>query len=110
MVRNVHTWHLRRTSTWSVLIVGSDDEAVVDVSLRVRGVEDLRVVDASIMPTIPTGNTNAPTLMIAQRAKRPHSREHMIKSPLPDRSVHLNLAYEAAVKSRCLTAAGMTVP
>jgi choline dehydrogenase len=47
--------------------MGSDDEAVVDVSLRVRGVENLRVVDASLMPTVPTGNTNAPTLMIARR-------------------------------------------
>jgi len=46
----------------------SDPLAVVDARLRVHGVERLRVVDASVMPTITSGNTNAPTLMIAERA------------------------------------------
>jgi choline dehydrogenase len=47
--------------------VGSDPAAVVDSRLRVLGLERLRVVDASIMPTITSGNTNSPTVMIAER-------------------------------------------
>ncbi len=46
----------------------SDADAVVDARLRVHGVAGLRVVDASVMPTITSGNTNSPTLMIAERA------------------------------------------
>ena len=48
--------------------MGGDDDAVRDPELRVRGVDGLRVVDASVMPAIPRGNTNGPTIAIAERA------------------------------------------
>jgi choline dehydrogenase len=48
--------------------MGNDAQAVVDAELRVRGIDGLRVVDASVMPNIIRGHTHAPTVMVAERA------------------------------------------
>src|SRR5262249_32324204 len=50
--------------------MGQDGEAVVDSEFRVRGVDGLRIADASVMPTIPAANTNAPSIMIGEFASR----------------------------------------
>ena len=46
----------------------TDPMAVVDAQLRVKGVQNLRVVDASVMPALTTGNTNAPSMVIGEKA------------------------------------------
>ena len=57
--------------------MGSDDQAVVDSALRVRGIEALRVVDASVFPHVVGGNTNAAVVMVAERAA-----DMMLEKPL----------------------------
>jgi choline dehydrogenase len=65
--------HIRATSQTlyhpvATCRMGMDQLAVVDRKLRVRGIERLRIVDASVMPRLPSGHTNWPTVMIAERA------------------------------------------
>jgi len=66
-VRQSCTSYLHPVGTCAM---GSDREAVVDGELRVRGIEGLRIADASVMPTIPSANTNAPSIMIGEFASR----------------------------------------
>ena len=58
--------------------MGSNKTSVTDSNLKVRGVDGLRIADASVMPTITSGNTNAPTLMIAEKASEMILQSHKI--------------------------------
>jgi choline dehydrogenase len=65
--------HIRQTAgttyhPTSTCMMGPHERAVVDTELRVHGIDGLRVIDASIMPTVVSGNTNAATIMIAEKA------------------------------------------
>jgi choline dehydrogenase len=64
-VKNTGNTTFHQTST---CMMGSTPMSVVDAQLRVHGIEGLRVVDASVMPTVISGNTNAATIMIAEKA------------------------------------------
>jgi choline dehydrogenase-like flavoprotein len=64
--RNIGTTIFHPVGTAKMGVEG-DPLAVTDARLRVRGVQGLRVIDASIMPTITSGNTNSPTIMIAEK-------------------------------------------
>ena len=64
--------------------MGSDGSSVVDPALKVRGVDGLRVIDASVMLTLIGGNTNAPTIMMAERASDLiRNRPVLTSAPLP---------------------------
>jgi choline dehydrogenase len=68
ILEHVRTWAQTLYHPTSTCSMGGSDDAVVDAELRVRGVDGLRVVDASVMPAVPRGNTNAPTVMIGEKA------------------------------------------
>jgi choline dehydrogenase-like flavoprotein len=67
----------------------SDPMAVVDPQLRVHGIKKLRVVDCGIMPTIVSGNTNIPTVMIAEKAADMIKMTHLRPSGLEQKSQHI---------------------
>jgi choline dehydrogenase len=69
-------WHQSGTAK-----MGRDSDSVVDASLRVYGIENLRVADASIMPRITTGNTMAPSVIIGERAAEMIIADHSGRPP-----------------------------
>ena len=68
LIEHLRTWTQTLYHPVATCAMGTGEDAVVDAELRVRGVGGLRVVDASVMPVVPRGNTNAPTVMVAEKA------------------------------------------
>lgn len=68
LLEHIRTWTQTLYHPVSTCAMGTGEDAVVDAQLKVRGIEGLRVVDASVMPAVPRGNTNAPTVMVAEKA------------------------------------------
>ena len=77
--------------------MGEDDGAVVDSQTCVRGLDALRVVDSSIFPTIPNGNLNSPTIMLAERAADIIKGKGMLEPS--DAAVGLGLEWETLQRS-----------
>jgi choline dehydrogenase len=67
-VEHARTWTQTLYHPVATCSMGTGQDAVVDPELRVNGIDGLRVVDASVMPVVPRGNTNAPTIMVAEKA------------------------------------------
>jgi choline dehydrogenase len=70
--------------------------AVVDTKCRVRGIDNLRIVDSSIFPTVPNGNTNAPTIMVGEKG----ADIIMGKDPLPPSNAKAYVAPDWETKQR----------
>lgn len=68
LLERIRLWTQTLYHPTSTCAMGDGEDAVVDSALRVRGIDGLRVIDASVMPAVPRGNTNAPTIMIAEKA------------------------------------------
>jgi choline dehydrogenase len=75
--------------------MGEDAEAVLDDQLRVNGIEGLRVVDASVMPVVPRGNTNAPTIAVAERAADLIRHGRALCTPAVEEAANVNGATPA---------------
>ena len=80
--------------------MGIDDEAVVDPELRVRGVQGLRIVDASVMPDLIGGNTNACVLMIAEKAADIIKGHKNPANPYPEQDWDKRQGWEEFVKQK----------